>query len=188
MIKKIILIIILILGFFGCTSKEEIEELEETKGMVPSVPKVEEILQKSKAEIKEISPIFYTYCSYGKRDPFVPLDKETYTAKEEYKEKGKITLNLKNIFLIGVIKDKKGSMALLCDDKENGYVLKQGLLYDDKDNELKGIKGIIRKDCVVLEQNKKLHTIALSSYVKKEEKSSGDIQEDKQEESIKEEW
>lgn len=187
MIKKNILIIILILGFFSCTPKKELEELEQAEEITPSTSKAEI----SKAEIKEIRPIFYTYSSYGKRDPFVPLMRETHTAKEEIPEdekKEKVALNLKNVFLIGVISDKKDSMALLCDNKENGYVLKQGLLYDDKGNELKGIKGIIRKDYVILEQNKKLHTIALSSYIKKEEKSSEDIQENKQEESIKEEW
>lgn len=186
MVKKIILTIILILGFFSCTSKEEIKELEETEGIISSVSEAEEMLPKSKAEIKEIRPISYTYYSYGKRDPFVPLDKDM--AKKEDKEKEKVTFDLKNIFLIGVIGDKKGSMALLCDNKENGYILKQGVLYDDKNNELEGIKGIIKKDYVILEQDKKLHTITLSSYIKKEEKSSEDGQEEKQKENIKEEW
>ncbi|MDI6785280.1 MAG: hypothetical protein QMD92_01085 [bacterium] len=172
MLKRIILTIILSLGFFSCISKEEIEELEEVTSHV--TPKVEKLLPQLKAEIKEIKPVFYTYQSYGKRDPFVPLIQKIYTAETPLKKDGeeRISLDLKNIHLIGIIRDKENSMALLCDHKENGYILKQGSIYDDIGNKLKEIKGIVKEDYVILEQNKKSHTITLSSYVKEEEKSS----------------
>lgn len=168
---------ILVLGFLGCSPQKEMADLEE-KEEVSLLPQTKELLLPA-TEIKGIKPNVNTYQSYQKRDPFVPLIEELgleYGKKEEKTEAtkaGKMPIDIKSISLIGIITDKKESLALLYDSKKNGYILKRGELYDDHNNKIAGISGAIRQDHVIISHQQKDYKVTLTKgEVKKEEDKS----------------
>lgn len=99
---------------------------------------------------KRIEPKRYIYPLAYKRDPFIPLIGEmvsgTTTRVSLTDKKGEfIRLELK-----GIIKDKKGKIALISSSHGESYTLKAGRIYDRRNQIISGVSGIIKEGSVVL--------------------------------------
>ncbi|OGR98019.1 MAG: hypothetical protein A2902_00365 [Elusimicrobia bacterium RIFCSPLOWO2_01_FULL_64_13] len=98
----------------------------------------------------------YSYPHGSKRDPFVPLiggarsvasqsgDGSSFTTQEGYRT------SVANLLLKGILKDKKGKIALISTSDGEPYTLKSGRVYDKKNRRVAGITGVIKENSVIL--------------------------------------
>ena len=124
--------------FTGCAKKEV--TVTEKKITVAPVP-ITALIEK-KVEEK------YVYRGAAYRDPFLPVTERRQLSPLLSTEKAKIP-NLGALTLKGIVRDKKGSIALLA-SPEGSYVVKNGSLYDNLNRLVPGITGRIDKESVTL--------------------------------------
>lgn len=118
-------------------------------GSSPNISKTPTKLAIPPVEKKD-EPKRYIYPLAHKRDPFVPLiggsvdDRKTVASLTD--RKGEFT----KLELKGIIKDKKGKMALIASLHGESYTLKTGKIYDKRNRIVTGVSGVIKEESVVL--------------------------------------
>ena len=102
---------------------------------------------------------FYPYAT--KRDPFVPLVGGVFQAGSGDKSdlaEGELT----NLELKGIMRDRRGKVALISSNSGEPYTLRAGRVYDRKNRIVSGVSGIIKESSVVLiTQNRTIREIPL---------------------------
>lgn len=138
--KKVLFLLLL----FGC-AKEEVKTpaVKDVVKEEVKLPKIEDITEKYSYR--------YHYRSRDKRDPFVSLlKKKEMEAKADYLVKG-------------IMWDEEEEVVLI-QRGEKSFVLKDGILYDEKGNVVPGIKGFIEGEDVVLLDGKRKIKIPILRY------------------------
>ena len=148
----------LLLSLFlaGCSGKNEYKSLAE---LVPSPTQRPLNLQ---PETKMETPrYFYPFSS--KRDPFSPLvGGASYAGGNASGGQGMAGGELTNLELKGILKDRKGKVALIAASDGEPFVLRSGRIYDRKNRIVSGVSGIIKENSVILiSQNRTVTELSL---------------------------
>lgn len=146
----------------ACSKKKE-EDLRLPEMKPQPVAAVSPSIQK-----KDETPK-YVYPHVSKRDPFIALITEggagggTRIVDME-SESGFINKKgeFVNLELRGILKDKKGKVAMIASTGGEAYMLKSGKIYDKRNRIIEGISGIIKEQSVILiSQNKTVKELSL---------------------------
>jgi len=137
----------------ACSKNEARKSLSE---LIPNPP-----AKTAAAPPKEekANPPKYVYPYSVKRDPFTPLlgvsGGGLAAGNGAPGAKGARSGNLASLELKGILRDKKGKMAIISSTDGESYTLKSGRIYDKKNQMVKGVTGIIKLRSVVLISNNK---------------------------------
>ncbi|OGR87679.1 MAG: hypothetical protein A3A86_04835 [Elusimicrobia bacterium RIFCSPLOWO2_01_FULL_60_11] len=140
----------------GCSRKDEYRSLAE---LIPS-PKLS-------AEVPRPDPKMetprYSYPYSSKRDPFTPLaGSAAALAGASSGSQGISSGELSNLELKGILRDRKGKVALISASDGEPFVLRSGRVYDRKNRIVSGISGIIKENSVILiSQNRTVTELSL---------------------------
>ena len=139
----------------GCSGKDDYKSLSE---LVPSPTQAAAAPQpEAKAETPRY---FYPYAS--KRDPFAPLVGSAGYAGSSSGSQGLSSGELTNLELKGILRDRKGKVALISASDGEAFVLRSGRIYDKKNRIVSGISGIIKENSVILiSQNRTVTELSL---------------------------
>ena len=154
--------------FLAACSKKAEESMDLTK-MFPSngggANKIMDVTLEAKEE-----PAQYFYPNANKRDPFTPLiGADAAASAKSGVQAGLQKGELSKLELKGILRDRKGKVALISSADGEPYVLKSGRIYDRKNRMVSGVSGIIKENSVVLiSQNR---TITELSLRKREEET-----------------
>ena len=71
--------------------------------------------------------------------------------------------DLANLELKGILRDKRGKIALIASSSGEPYTLRSGRIYDKKNRIVNGVSGIIKETSVILvTQNRTIKELTLS--------------------------
>lgn len=137
--RFLVCLILSLILIVGCGKKEEKKMM-----VLPSDIPTEEVVKPE--------PPAYGYTSSQQRDPFLPLVSETPidTKPTEDKKASLGDIEITTLNLSGITWDKKESLAMLHDGNNFGYILKKGNLLSDNGKVIKGIKGSISNNNIVV--------------------------------------
>lgn len=139
----------------GCSGKDDYKSLSE---LVPS-PKLSAEMPQPEAKA-EAPRYFYPYAS--KRDPFAPLVGNAGYAGASSGGQGLSSGEMTNLELKGILRDRKGKVALISASDGEPFVLRSGRIYDKKNRIVSGISGIIKENSVILiSQNRTVTELSL---------------------------
>lgn len=131
----------------GCSGKSD-----DQMDLASSVPPPPPAPPDAPAEKKPEPPKYY-YPLAEYRDPFVPL-----IGGQAYSGKGGAQLTAQsfaNLELKGILRDRRGKIAVIASTDGESYVLKSGRIFDQRNHLILGVSGIIKENSVVLvAQNK----------------------------------
>lgn len=136
----LVYLILFLILIVGCARKEE-KKMVVLPSEIPS------------EEVVKPEPPAYGYTSFQQRDPFIPLVSETPITDDKPTENKKADLGDIEIIalnLSGIMWDRKESLAMLHDGNNFGYILKKGNLLSDNGQVIKGIKGSILNNNIVI--------------------------------------
>jgi len=134
----------LLLTLAACSSKKQ--EPMDLAQLFPSTTAAK--VPDSQPEAKE-EPPHYFYPYGNKRDPFTPLiGAENANAGKGSSDLSKGELN--NLELKGILRDRKGKVAVIASSDGEPFYLKSGRVYDRKNRMISGVSGIIKESSVVL--------------------------------------
>lgn len=137
--RFLVCLILSLILIVGCARKEEKKMV-----VLPSEIPTEEVVKPE--------PPAYGYTSSQQRDPFLPLVSETPIDIKPTEDKkaslGDIEITTLN--LSGITWDRRESLAMLHDGNRFGYILKKGNLLSDNGKVIKGIKGSISNNNIVV--------------------------------------
>ncbi|MBI4777934.1 hypothetical protein HY792_03310 [Candidatus Desantisbacteria bacterium] len=104
----------------------------------------------------------YIYQNANSRDPFVSLIVDSGQMVQE--QKGKIpTVDITELALIGIVWDKKDTIALVRGPGGNTFILRYGILFYG-DYPITGVRGkVLNQKCISLFQIDKIVTIGLDA-------------------------
>lgn len=90
----------------------------------------------------------YYYPSSDERDPFAPLSgSASYSGRSNSQM---VFQNFANLELRGIMRDRKGKIAVIGATSGEAFVLKSGRIYDQRNHLINGVTGIIKESSVVL--------------------------------------
>jgi hypothetical protein len=134
--------ITLVISIFlaGCSSDyfQSLSELSPSPPWSGALPQ-----QKVKAEVKKY---FYPYTQ--KRDPFTALIGNT--SRDSTSSEDLSIHELPNLELKGILRDRKGKMAMITSRDGGTFLLRAGKIYDRKNRVIPGISGMIKEKSVIL--------------------------------------
>lgn len=145
---------------FSCSKKAE-EELSA----IPTAPPPPAVTAAS-TEKKEEAPK-YVYPHSKKREPFLPLIGGGAIGLAEMKNpfadsESNPAQTFSNLELKGILRDKRGKVALIQSTEGESYTLKSGKIYDAKNRAVSGVAGIIKENGIILiSENKTVKELPL---------------------------
>ncbi|MFH1096292.1 MAG: hypothetical protein V1749_02170 [Candidatus Desantisbacteria bacterium] len=105
----------------------------------------------------------YIYQNIHSRDPFIPLIAESGQADQVQKGSSIPAVDITELTLIGVVWDKKDSIALARGPGGYTLILRYGMLFYG-DSPIKGVQGkIINNKCILLSQLDKVVTLGFKA-------------------------
>ena len=138
----------------GCSGKDEYKSLAV---LVPSPT------QKAAPPAPEVKPETprYVYPYASMRDPFTPLAGGAASVGSSASQ-DMSNGDLGNLELKGILRDRKGKVAMISASDGEFFVLRSGRIYDKKNRIVSGISGIIKENSVVLiSQNRTVTELSL---------------------------
>ena len=138
MLKKFLFIILAGWIFFGCGDDEVIQ---------PPAQRIrkERTIQKP----EEIEETIHKYTGAKYRSPFLPAGVAREMARIDTPVGDIPAISPEGLRVTGYFSDKKERYAILSGAGEF-YIIKQGRLYDENENEVPGIAAIIKEDKIIL--------------------------------------
>ncbi len=156
MIYRTMVLCMLALTVLGCSKKKsDVQSLAE---LVPS-PKepVGAIMQPE----PRLEPPRYFYPYSAKRDPFTPL-LGTLARRPGGDGLGLTGGELTNLELKGILRDRKGKVAIIAASDGEPFILRAGRIYDQKNRIVSGVSGIIKENSVIIiTQNRAMTELSL---------------------------
>lgn len=127
------------LAFLPACSKKEPDDLissitveTASKNLTPPAPE------------KKVEPPKYAYPHGDKRDPFIPLTGGSRTGSVN------LAQNFANLELKGILRDRRGKIAVIAASDGESYTLRGGKVYDRRNRIVSQVTGIIKQESVVL--------------------------------------
>jgi Tfp pilus assembly protein PilP len=151
-----LILVSLALAVTSCSKKQD--ESLELSLTAPSATPANVAVQ----QIEKIEETRYSYPYAQKRDPFVPLvgGVQAVQSGSGSGDIGKGELG--NLELKGILRDRRGKVALITSTSGEPYTLRSGRIYDKKNRIVNGVSGIIKESSVVLiTQNRTVKEIPL---------------------------
>lgn len=142
-----LLAVFFFMALSSCGGKKTGDLMDLSQMFPPSiVEKLPDLLPETKEE-----PPRYFYPHAAKRDPFVPLiGGEAFSSASKGSGKDLAAGELSNLELKGILKDRRGKIAIITTTDGEPFVLRSGRIYDRKNRVVSGVSAIIKEKSVVL--------------------------------------
>ena len=155
---RLVPLLFLVIFTASCSKKQE-ESLDVSAALTPNFSAPVQIEKK-----EEPPKYFYPYAQ--KRDPFVPLIggvQGSPSAKSGSDKRSVERGDVGNLELRGILRDRRGKVAMISSSSGEAYTLRSGRVYDKQNRAVSGVSGIIKENSVILiTQNRTVKEIPLA--------------------------
>ena len=149
--------LVLTMAFFGCSNKKN--DIQKLSDIVPMPKDSQSAYVQPEARL---DPPRYFYPYSAKRDPFMPLLGNQARTRSGEGGQGLSGGELSNLELKGILRDRRGKVAIIAASDGEPFILRAGRIYDQKNRIVSGVSCIIKENSVIIiSQNRAMTELSL---------------------------